>query len=66
VFLTSALDGDEWATSRPGYVTPRERAPGTQWLGSWLGPRVGLDEATERSKTAAPRNRTSARPEWLM
>jgi hypothetical protein len=25
-FLTSALDGGEWLTSRPGHFTPRERA----------------------------------------
>jgi hypothetical protein len=25
--LTSALDGGEWSTSRPGRFTPRERAP---------------------------------------
>jgi hypothetical protein len=28
-FLNSALDGDEWSTSRPGRFTPRERARGT-------------------------------------
>jgi hypothetical protein len=35
--LTSALDGSEWPASRPGHFTPRERAPGTQWLGGWVG-----------------------------
>jgi hypothetical protein len=25
--LTSALDGGEWSSSRPGHFTPRERAP---------------------------------------
>jgi len=29
-FLTSAIDGGEWSTSRPGRYTPRERAPGTR------------------------------------
>jgi hypothetical protein len=33
--LTSALDGGDWSASRPGRFTPRERAPGTQWIGSW-------------------------------
>jgi hypothetical protein len=28
------LDGGEWSTSRPGHFTPRERAPGTHWVGS--------------------------------
>jgi hypothetical protein len=27
----------------PGGFTPRERAPGTQWIGGWVGPRAGLD-----------------------
>jgi hypothetical protein len=36
--LTSALDGDEWSVSRP-----RERAPGTHWIGGWMGPSAGPD-----------------------
>jgi len=33
-FLTSALDaGEEWSASCPGHFTPREWAPGTQWIG---------------------------------
>jgi hypothetical protein len=35
--LTSALDGGEWSPSRPGRFTPRERAPGTHWIGGWVG-----------------------------
>jgi len=31
--LTSALGGREWSASRPGYFTPKERTPGTHWLG---------------------------------
>jgi hypothetical protein len=41
--LTSALGGGEWSASRPGRFTPRERAPGTYWIGGWVGPRTGLD-----------------------
>jgi hypothetical protein len=41
--LASPLDGDEWSASRPGRFTPRERAPGTNWIGGWVGPRTGLD-----------------------
>jgi hypothetical protein len=41
--LTSALDGSEWSASHPGHFTPRERAPGTHWLGGWVGPRAILD-----------------------
>jgi hypothetical protein len=37
--LTSTLDGSEWSTLRPGRFTPREIAPGTHWIGGWVGPR---------------------------
>jgi len=32
VFLTSALDGGEWSTSRPDRFTAGERVPGTHWV----------------------------------
>jgi len=35
--FTSALDGDEWSATRPGRFTPRKRAPGTHWIGGWVG-----------------------------
>jgi hypothetical protein len=28
----------------PRPLNPRERAPGTHWIGSWVDPRVGLDD----------------------
>jgi len=31
--LTSALDGGKWSASRPGRFTPKEKAPGTHWIG---------------------------------
>jgi hypothetical protein len=36
-FLTSALARGEWSASSPGRFTPRERDPGTRWIGDWLG-----------------------------
>jgi hypothetical protein len=36
-FLTLALDGSEWSTSRPACFTPRERAPGTHGIEGWVG-----------------------------
>jgi hypothetical protein len=42
-FLTSALDAGEWSASRPRRFNPRERAPGTHWIGGWVGPRRVLD-----------------------
>jgi hypothetical protein len=33
-----------WVVSfTPRYFAPRERSPGTDWLGGWVGPRAGLD-----------------------
>jgi hypothetical protein len=36
--LTWALDGGEWSASRSSLFTLRERAPGTHWIGGWVGP----------------------------
>jgi len=47
--LTSALDGGECSISRPGRFTPRERAPGSRWIGVWVGPKAGLDTPMRRS-----------------
>jgi hypothetical protein len=46
--LTSALDGGEWSASRPGRFTPKERAPGTHWIGGWAGPTGVLDAVVKR------------------
>jgi hypothetical protein len=46
--LTPALDGGEWSASRPGHFTPRERPPGTHWIGGWVGPRAVLDALVKR------------------
>jgi hypothetical protein len=49
IFLTSALVGDEWSAPRPGRFIPGEKALSTHWIGSWVGPRTGLN-AVERRK----------------
>jgi hypothetical protein len=46
--LTSAPDGGEWSASRPGRFTSSERAPGTHWIGGWVGPRAVLDAMVKR------------------
>jgi len=46
--LTSTLDGGEWSASRPGRFTLREGAPGTHWIGGWMGSRAGLDAMVTR------------------
>jgi hypothetical protein len=45
--VTSALYGGEWLATRPYRYTPGENAPGTHWVGGWVGPRVGLDVVEE-------------------
>jgi len=42
-FLNPALDGGERSASHPGLSTPRERAPGTHWIGGWVGHRAVID-----------------------
>jgi hypothetical protein len=44
VALTLVLVGGERSTSRLRCLTPGERAPGTHWIGGWVGPRAGLDD----------------------
>jgi hypothetical protein len=44
VLSTSTLVGSEWLASRSDCFTQGEVAPGTHWLGGWMGPRGGLDD----------------------
>jgi hypothetical protein len=52
--LASALDGLEWSVSHSGRFTPRERAPGTHWIGDWVGLRAVLDAAVKRKIPSPP------------
>jgi hypothetical protein len=54
IFLTSALVGDEWSASRPRHINPGETAPGTHWIGGWVGPRAGLDDVEKRNFLILP------------
>jgi hypothetical protein len=51
--VASSLAGGEWSVSRHGRFTPGERAPGTHWIGGWVGPRAGLDDM-EKKKILVP------------
>jgi hypothetical protein len=52
--LTSALERGEWSASRPGRLTPKERIPGTHWIGGWVGARAVMDAVVKR-KIPSPR-----------
>jgi hypothetical protein len=54
IFLASALVGGEWSASRPGRFTLGEGAPGTHWIGDWVGPRAGLDDVEKRKFLSFP------------
>jgi hypothetical protein len=58
--LTSALDGSEWSASRPGHFTAKEIAPGTHWIGGWVGPGAVLDAVVKR-KIPSPRRESNPR-----
>jgi hypothetical protein len=47
--LISALDEDEWTALHPGRFTSREKAPSTNWIGGWVGPRAVLDAVVKRT-----------------
>jgi hypothetical protein len=44
------LDGGEWTFPRPGHLKPRETAPGTKWLGGYVGPRAGLHGVVRKKR----------------
>jgi hypothetical protein len=54
IFLTSALVGGEWSTSRPGRFTSGKRAPGTHWIGGWVDLRAALDDLEKRKFLTLP------------
>jgi hypothetical protein len=56
--LTSALDGGEWSAPRRGRFAPRERGPGTHWIGGWMGPRAVLDGVVGEKFPVPAGNRT--------
>jgi hypothetical protein len=46
--LDLVTNGGEWSVSNPGRFTPRERTPGTNWIGGWVGSRAGPDAVVNR------------------
>jgi hypothetical protein len=41
-FLTFTPDGNYCSASRPARFNPRDTAPDTHCIGSWVGPKAGL------------------------
>jgi hypothetical protein len=64
IFLTSALAGSEWSVSRPCRFTPGEKAPGTHWIGGWVGRRRsgrrGEEKILDPTETRTPTPRSSS------
>jgi hypothetical protein len=56
----STLDRGEWSASRSCRFIPRERAPGTHWIGGLVGPRDVLDAVVKR-KIPSPRREPNTR-----
>jgi hypothetical protein len=53
LFLLSALDKNEWSASGPCRFISVESAPGTYWIGGWVGPGTGLD-AVKKKQISCP------------
>jgi hypothetical protein len=60
LFFDLGTSGGEWSASCPGRFTPRERAPGTHWIGDWVGPKAVLDAVVKR-KILSPRQESNPR-----
>jgi hypothetical protein len=60
--LTSTLYGGEWSASRPGRFTPRERAPGSHWIGGWVSPRAVMDAVVKRKIPSPSRESNPTTP----
>ena len=46
--LITGLGGGELLASLSGSFSPGDRAPGTQYIGSWVGSRAGVDVLENR------------------
>jgi hypothetical protein len=57
--------GTRWrwlASFTPQALYPGERAPGTHWIGGWVGPRAGLNAVAKRNNTYHYRESKPGRP----
>jgi hypothetical protein len=49
------------SVSRSGHFAPRKRAPGTHWIGGWVGDRAGLNKVAKRKIPSPFRESNSGR-----
>jgi hypothetical protein len=61
-FLTSSLDTVVWAHSWTCHITIGETSSGTNCIGSWVGPRAGLDIMDKRKSFVPAGNLTPTPP----
>jgi hypothetical protein len=57
IFLTSAVYGDERSDPLRGRFTSGERAPGTHWIGGWVGLRTGLERGSNVTESGKKRKK---------
>jgi len=57
----------QWSSLRFGRFIPWERAPGTHWIGGWVGPKAGLDTVVRRKIPSLYRdsNPRSSSPKFI-
>jgi hypothetical protein len=53
VFLTLALDGEEWSDSYPGQFNPGEEVPSIHWIEGWVRSIISLN-AVEKRRSSFP------------
>jgi hypothetical protein len=58
----NALDESEWSVSHPFYFTPKETAPDTNWIESWMGPRADLYTMRKKSYVQGIKPQFLSRP----
>jgi hypothetical protein len=53
-FLDLGTSWRWWSASQPGRFTPGERASSIYWIGGWVDPRAGVEDAEKRKFLTIP------------
>jgi hypothetical protein len=62
MFLTAAVDEEEWSASYTARFTAGKRDPVTHLIGGWVGPRANLDAVGKRESPCPCRESKPSRP----